>query len=421
MPAEERHTSPSEEFLRAAARAPAVEPELVGRALGRYQVLDRLGRGGMGLVYRARDSKLDRDVALKVLPPEMVGDPERRKRLLREARLAAAVTHPGLVAIYDVGEEDGRVYLAMELVAGRTLREREMPMPTAELVRIGGDVARALARAHEAGIIHRDLKPENVVLGEAGEVKILDFGLAKLREPEHAPGDVPTQSGTSTRDGRILGTPAYMSPEQAKGRDVTEQTDVFSLGVMLYEMATGRRPFTGETTVELLIAIDRDEPPSPRRLRSAVPAALDALVMCCLTKTPGERPRAHEVADALRASLAPAPARLRSAGAILAVAALAAGTAWVLRGGSTPALPAPAPEPTGIATATATVAQPTAPAPSTVESTPVSSASTPPSSRPAPTASAVRPRALPSASATTAPAASASASARPGLQENPPY
>ncbi len=303
---DEADASPSEEFLKAVARAPAVpppaaEPDLVGQHLGRYRVLSRLGQGGMGIVYRAKDSVLGREVALKVLPQNVTRDPSRRRRFLKEARLAAAIAHPNLVATYDVGDTEERIYLAMELVDGEPLRSRlaSGPMDIEEVLRVGADLSRGVARAHAAGIVHRDLKPENVMIARDGTVKILDFGIATIRATS-VDGTTPTESGIGESDlGVVVGTPAYMSPEQAKLRDVTDKSDCFALGVVLYEMITGQRPFSGSSAFEIVIAIDRDSPPRPDAARSGVPRALADLVMTCLEKDPRARPPAESIARAL--------------------------------------------------------------------------------------------------------------------------
>jgi eukaryotic-like serine/threonine-protein kinase len=232
-------------LLRAMAQADSAPPgeNLIGGTLAHYRIEAKLGRGGMGVVYRARDTRLDRDVALKLLPSAFAGDGERRSRLLREAKSAAAVNHSNIAAVYDVGESEGRVWLAMEFVDGTTLRERlaRGALPAGEAVRIARAIATGLARAHEKGIVHRDLKPENVMLAADGAVKILDFGLAKLHEPDSTDSALQRQE-TQTLEGRVMGTPGYMSPEQASGRPVDARTDVYALGVVLHEMLTGGLP-----------------------------------------------------------------------------------------------------------------------------------------------------------------------------------
>ena len=274
------------EVARIAPRsAPTSDPPLhAGETIGHFVIERELGRGGMGVVYAAEDVTLGRTVALKVLP---VSDDEgRRKRFLREARAAAALTHPGIAMIHEIGEFAGRVFIAMELVRGETLRARmaKGALPIADTLTLARDIARALARAHERGVVHRDLKPENVMIGEDGPIKLLDFGLAK---PIVA-GDLATAT-TATENGRLLGTPTYMSPEQAKGREVDVRSDVFSFGVMLYEMLAGRRPFAGASVVELFIALDRVEPAPPSRGNPGVPAALERVVLRCLRKDPAQR------------------------------------------------------------------------------------------------------------------------------------
>ncbi len=274
---------------------------LVGRTIGRYRVTALLGRGGMGAVYAADDPSLGRRVALKVLEGDLVAAGERRARFFREARGAAAATHENIAAVYEVGEADGLVFLAMELVEGRNLREVmiEHPagLPILEVVRVGRGIARGLAKAHDAGVIHRDLKPENVMLGEEERVKILDFGIAKLRGEREGEG----AERFATQEGRILGTPYYMSPEQAAGRAIDERSDLFSLGVVLFEMATGRRPFEGETPMLVLVSLARDEPPLPSSLRPDLPIELEGLIARCLLKDAALRPAsAREVGEELQ-------------------------------------------------------------------------------------------------------------------------
>ena len=283
-----------DDFLREAAAIPRsarpADPDRSGETLGHYQLEAKIGEGGMGVVYAARDTKLGRSVALKLLPRAVTGDPSRRKRLLREARAAAAITHPSIATIYEAGEIDGDVFLAMEKIEGRTLRawidETEGGrVAIEEALRIIQAIADGLAQAHDKGIVHRDVKPENVMLMDGGAVKVLDFGLAKLgpTAPEQGESDL------ATRAGGLLGTPSYMSPEQAKGHAVGPPGDVFALGIVLYEMLTGKRPFVGVSAAEVFIAIDRDEPPLPSRVNPRVTIALERLVMRCLAKNPSRR------------------------------------------------------------------------------------------------------------------------------------
>ena len=266
----------------AAEAATQKHAALRGTRLGPYEVLELIGAGGMGEVYRARDTRLGREVAIKVLHEAAAGDTDQLQRFEREARSAAALNHPNIATIYEVGEHEGTRFIAMELVEGRTLKERlkDGPLPAKELLDLATQVARGIAKAHAAGIVHRDLKPGNLMVTSDGVVKILDFGLAK-RTP-HA-SDV--RSGI-TREGSVLGTVQYMSPEQAAGRPLDHRSDQFSLGAILYEMATGRRAFERDTTPQTLAAIIQDEPEPMRKLNGEIPAELSAIVQRCLAKDP---------------------------------------------------------------------------------------------------------------------------------------
>jgi serine/threonine protein kinase len=262
-----------------------------GARLGPYEITGALGAGGMGEVYRAHDSKLGRDVAIKVLPLTSASDLERLARLEREARLLAALNHPNIAQIYGL-EESGGPALVMELVEGETLADRiaRGPIPLAEALLIARQIAEALAAAHEQGIIHRDLKPANVKVRPDGSVKVLDFGLAKWTEPTAA-ADVmnsPTLSARSTLQGVILGTAAYMSPEQAAGQRVDRRTDLWSFGVVLFEMLTGRRAFEGESVSHVLAAVLKSEPDWSAVARE-VPPSVQRLLRRCLTKDPRTR------------------------------------------------------------------------------------------------------------------------------------
>jgi eukaryotic-like serine/threonine-protein kinase len=282
-----------DKLLAELAFAPEVTPHsaILGTRVGRYLIESVLGRGGMGVVFRARDTVLDREVALKLVPPELLVEPERRARFVREGRSAAAATHANIAAVYDVGEIDGQVFLAMELVEGETLRSliRREALSADDAIVVARGMARGLAKAHEKGIIHRDLKPDNVMVGEALHVKLLDFGLAKLREVDVVGGGASmprTPEGTLTFDGRVLGTPAYMSPEQAKGKEVDHRTDIFSFGVVFYEMLAGERPFRGDSAIEILSAVMRD---TPAPLSENVSEDIREIVARCLEKDLSKR------------------------------------------------------------------------------------------------------------------------------------
>jgi serine/threonine-protein kinase len=266
-----------------------------GKRFSHFLIEELLGEGGMGRVYKATDESLRRTVALKVLLPEFARNPERRQRFLREAQAAAAVSDPSIAAVYEVGEDGEDAFIAMEYVQGKTLRAvaQDGPLEVGEAIRVASEIAKALERAHQSGVIHRDLKPENVMLGDGGAVKILDFGLAKIREaPRSGPlaSELETKSGNLTREGTILGTVAYMSPEQARGQRLDPRSDIFSLGVVLYELLTGLHPFRGETSADTLSAVLKENPPPPSRSNPEVLPALDALLERMLEKEPAGRP-----------------------------------------------------------------------------------------------------------------------------------
>jgi serine/threonine protein kinase/tetratricopeptide (TPR) repeat protein len=263
---------------------------LIGRTLAHYRITAAIGAGGMGEVYRATDTRLGRDVALKVLPAEMASSRERLGRFQREAKALAALDHPGIVTVYSVEEADGVHFLTMQLVGGQPLNRLISggALPLETLIEIATALSGALAAAHEKGIVHRDLKPANVVVGEGGSVKLLDFGLAKL-SPASEPADSALPTEARTREGVVMGTVPYMSPEQVSGRPLDHRTDVFSLGVVLYEMASGRRPFVGGSTAELGSAILRDAPPALTSLRAGLPEELTRIIARCLEKDPGAR------------------------------------------------------------------------------------------------------------------------------------
>jgi eukaryotic-like serine/threonine-protein kinase len=263
-----------------------------GVRLGPYELLSRLGAGGMGEIWRARDTRLQRDVAIKVLTAEVAHDESRLKRFEKEARSASALNHPNIVTIYDIGQSDSVSYIAMELVEGKTLRELMYsgPLPIKKIVSISVQAAHGLARAHEAGIVHRDLKPENLMVTKDGLVKILDFGLAKLVRNAAGGSEgprIPTETGTG--DGVVLGTAGYMSPEQASGQPVDFRSDQFSLGSIVYEMLTGKRAFQKKTGAETLSAIIAEEPAPITAARPDAPARFGWILERCLVKDPEGR------------------------------------------------------------------------------------------------------------------------------------
>ncbi|HEV8375690.1 MAG TPA: protein kinase, partial [Candidatus Polarisedimenticolia bacterium] len=264
-----------------------------GQTLSHYRLVGEIGRGGMGVVYEAVDTSLDRRVALKILPAEATSEPERLERFRREAKAVAALNHPNIVTIYSVEEAEGIHFLTMELVAGKTLHELtpEGGLPLERIFQIAIPLAEALSVAHERGIVHRDLKPSNIVVSEDGRVKVLDFGLAKLMASaaEVPGGSLPPTRTLGTVEGKILGTVPYMSPEQVSGKAVDHRSDIFSLGIILYEMALGKRPFSGESSAELASSILRDLPTSVTELRSDLPSHLGWVIRRCLEKDPRRR------------------------------------------------------------------------------------------------------------------------------------
>jgi serine/threonine-protein kinase len=263
-----------------------------GQTVSHYRIVRPLGAGGMGEVYPAEDTKLGRQVALKVPPPEFAHDVDRRARFEREARAVAALNHPGIVTIHSVEEDQGVLFITMELVEGRTLAQMiaAAGLPLGELLKIAIPLADAVGTAHQRGITHRDLKPANVMIGGDGRVKVLDFGLAKQQPQDVVQDETALQpTAHATVEGKILGTIAYMSPEQAQGKPVDQRSDIFSLGVVLFEMATGQRPFTGDSSVTVLSSVLRDTPPLVSDLKPDLPRELGRIVRHCLVKDPDER------------------------------------------------------------------------------------------------------------------------------------
>ena len=319
-----------------------------GDKLENFEVLAFIGRGGMGEVYRARDLRLKREVAIKALPPGFARDRERIARFEREARAASALNHPNIATVYQTCSEGGRDFIVMEFIAGHTLRQLigKRGIPVAKALRYAVEIADAVAAAHLAGIVHRDLKPNNVMVGERGHIKVLDFGLAKALPFATEPGQDPTAVRTLTQEGFVVGTYPYMSPEQASGRPVDTRSDIFSFGCMLYEMLTGRAAFLRDNPVETLTAIVQSDPRPLRELVPSIPTHLDRIQSGCLRKDPRERWQSMgDVKDLLESELrdldagAPQEARRKGRWSVASLAAgvlfgalLAVGAMWLREG-----------------------------------------------------------------------------------------
>jgi len=276
-----------------------------GTKLGPYEILSPLGAGGMGEVYRARDTRLGRDVAIKILPQHLTEKADARQRFEREARAVSSLNHPHICVLYDIGHQDGTDFLVMELLEGETLAKRleKGPLATAELLRIAIQIADALDKAHRQGILHRDLKPSNIMLTKGG-AKLMDFGLAKASDAAGAPMlssltqslNLSAKTTPVTAEGTIVGTFQYMAPEQMEGKEADARSDIFSFGAVLFEMATGKRAFEGKTTASVIAAILEREPPPISTMQPMSPPALDRTVKICLAKDPDERfQSAHDV------------------------------------------------------------------------------------------------------------------------------
>src|SRR6266404_1113257 len=332
-----------------------------GTRFGPYEILSAIGAGGMGEVYRARDTRLDRIVAIKVLPTHLADRPELRERFEREARTIAGLNHPHICTLFDIGQQDGIDYLVMEYLEGETLAQRlqKGPLPLEQVLQYAIEIADALDKAHRKGVTHRDLKPGNIMLTKSG-TKLLDFGLAKLKQ-QVAPANVqlsqiPTANDPLTAPGMIVGTLQYMAQEQLEGREVDARTDIFAFGAVVYEMATGKRASEGKSQASLIAAILEREPPAMSSLQPMTPPALDRVVKKCLAKEPEKRwQAASDVCDELKwiaeggsqVALAPtAPTKsirtlgrgalILGLGALLLAAAVASLATWNLKPSSPP-------------------------------------------------------------------------------------
>jgi Tol biopolymer transport system component/serine/threonine protein kinase len=349
------HEEPGSKFMQAPgmvvlaqAMAQQRAGSMIGQQLGAYRILSLLGAGGMGEVYQAQDTRLGRLVALKILPPGVAANPELRRRFLQEAKAASALNHPHIVTLYDVGSENGVDFLVMEYVPGSTL-DKLIPrggLALTTALRYAIDIADAFAKAHAAGIVHRDLKPGNVMVTDDGAVKVLDFGIAKLAEALESGTPAATALTKTATEGLILGTAAYMSPEQAEGKKVDGRSDIFSFGTLLYEMVTGRRAFQGDSKMSTLSAVLREEPKPASQVVEGLPREMERIIARCLRKSPERRfqtmadlkvaiEELKEESDSGKLSAAPASQRRRGrrpgwAISLPAIIAVAGGVLWLV-------------------------------------------------------------------------------------------
>src|SRR5499426_1540320 len=286
------------------------------KRLGPFEILSHLGAGGMGEIWRARDTRLNREVAIKVLPASFAQDADRLRRFEQEAHATSALNHPNILTIYDIGAHEEALFIVAELLEGEELRAQmeQGALPVRRALEYSQQITRGLAAAHEKGIVHRDLKPENLFVTKDERVKILDFGLAKLRPPQ--PGAVDTDAPTQKRltdSGVVMGTVGYMSPEQVRGQETDHRSDIFAFGVILYEMLSGQRAFRGISTIEVMNAILKEEPPELGETNTKVSPWLEKLVRRCLEKQPERRfQTAYDLCFALEALSAPSGGRMET-------------------------------------------------------------------------------------------------------------